>query len=62
MMGLKPLNRAELKVLFVSLLNCRTHFSQTDCQTLLNFVSMTFCLRDVTITADSTVKLMTAVD
>lgn len=61
MIGLKPLNRAELKVIFVSLLNCRTHFSQADCQTLLNYVSMIFCLGDVTITANATVKLMTAI-
>ncbi len=61
MMGVKALNRAELKVIFVYLLNCRTHFSPPDCQTLLNYVSMCFCLKDVTITADATVKLMTAV-
>jgi hypothetical protein len=61
MMEVKALNRAELKILFISLLNCRTHFSAADCETLLKYVTMCFCLGDVTITADATVKLMTVI-
>ncbi len=60
-MEVKPLNRAELKVLFIYLLNCRTHLSSPDCETLLKYVTMCFALGDVTITAEATVKLMTVI-
>jgi hypothetical protein len=60
-MEVKPLNRAELKVLFIYLLNCRTHLSSPDCETLLKYVTICFCLGDVSITSEATVKLMSAI-
>jgi hypothetical protein len=57
-MNIQLLNRSELKILFIALLNCRSYFTPPDCETLLKYITMCFCLSDVTITAEASVKLM----
>lgn len=60
-MDLRRINRAELKLLFVTMLNCRSYLSPLDCETFLKFIKMCFYLDDVFITAEASVKLMNAI-
>jgi hypothetical protein len=60
-MDLRRVNRAELKLLFIVLLNIRNYFTPLDCETMLNYVKLCYHLGDVTITAEASVKLMHAI-